>query len=321
MDRLEKKFGKLAIPRLTMVLLIIQAAGYILFYSGAQNLLREYLTLDPYAILHGQVWRLITWLLIPTSDLFSFALVALLFYLPIGTQMERVWGDFKYTLYIFLGLVFTVLGAFFLFGYNYIVSGGAGMLTLPGGTVAGVGMEAASAGIAVSFSPYYVMMSIFFAFAATFPDSMVLFMFLVPLKMKWLGFAYGGYMLYSLIRGTIETRVVIIVSVLNFVVFFLWSQKSPFRQANSAQRARRQSFSGFQQARQTQQRQGMGMGMGGNAWSNRPGGGSAMQPRHRCAVCGVTDISHPDREFRYCSKCKGAYEYCQEHLFTHTHVQ
>ena len=42
---------------------------------------------------------------------------------------------------------------------------------------------------------------------------------------------------------------------------------------------------------------------------------------HKCAICGRTDITHPDLEFRYCSKCSGAYEYCQDHLFTHTHVQ
>ena len=42
--------------------------------------------------------------------------------------------------------------------------------------------------------------------------------------------------------------------------------------------------------------------------------------RHKCAVCGKTDTSHPDLEFRYCSKCEGNYEYCQDHLFTHTHV-
>lgn len=27
-----------------------------------------------------------------------------------------------------------------------------------------------------------------------------------------------------------------------------------------------------------------------------------------------------DLEFRYCSKCDGNYEYCQDHLFTHQHV-
>ena len=303
MDKLEKKLGKFAIPRLTVVLLVIQGVGYLLYYAGAQGLLVSYMTLSPYAILHGQVWRLVSWLLIPSMDLFSFALVALLFYLPIGTQMERIWGDFKYNLYIFLGLFFTVLGAFFLYAYYSIATGG-------------LGAALASEYLAVSFSPYYVMLSIFFAFAATFPESMVLFMFLIPLKMKWLGLGYGAYMLYMMITGTMETRVVIIASVLNFVIFFLWSQKSPFRQAQGAQRAAGSPFAAFQQQarRAAQQRQQTGP-------VYRPGAGTAMQPRHRCAVCGVTEISHPDREFRYCSKCKGAYEYCQEHLFTHTHVE
>ena len=42
--------------------------------------------------------------------------------------------------------------------------------------------------------------------------------------------------------------------------------------------------------------------------------------RHKCAVCGRTELDAPDLEFRYCSKCAGDHEYCSEHLYTHTHV-
>ena len=44
-------------------------------------------------------------------------------------------------------------------------------------------------------------------------------------------------------------------------------------------------------------------------------------PIHRCAVCGRTELDDPNLEFRYCSRCKGNYEYCQDHLFTHKHVE
>jgi hypothetical protein len=42
---------------------------------------------------------------------------------------------------------------------------------------------------------------------------------------------------------------------------------------------------------------------------------------HRCAVCGKTDVSHPQMEFRYCSRCNGYYCYCAEHINTHIHIQ
>ena len=42
---------------------------------------------------------------------------------------------------------------------------------------------------------------------------------------------------------------------------------------------------------------------------------------HRCTVCGRTDVSNPELEFRYCSKCKGYYCYCQDHINNHVHFQ
>ena len=48
----------------------------------------------------------------------------------------------------------------------------------------------------------------------------------------------------------------------------------------------------------------------------KSGAGSA---RHKCAICGRTENDDPNLSFRYCSKCTGNKEYCQDHLFTHTH--
>ena len=42
--------------------------------------------------------------------------------------------------------------------------------------------------------------------------------------------------------------------------------------------------------------------------------------KHKCAICGRTEHDGDDIEFRYCSRCVGNYEYCLEHLYTHTHV-
>ena len=48
---------------------------------------------------------------------------------------------------------------------------------------------------------------------------------------------------------------------------------------------------------------------------------SMVVSKHKCAICGRNSEDNPDAEFRFCSKCNGNYEYCQEHLFTHTHVK
>ena len=43
--------------------------------------------------------------------------------------------------------------------------------------------------------------------------------------------------------------------------------------------------------------------------------------RHKCAICDRTELDCPEMQFRFCSKCDGNYEYCEEHLYTHTHVK
>ena len=287
MGKWERKFGKYAIPRLTMVLLVINALGYLFLLTGREMTLYFACTLNPGLVLQGQVWRLVTWLMIPYSpDLFRFALIAVLFYLPIGTQMENVWGRFRYNVYIFSGLLFTVIGAFLLYGY----------LTLAGG------MQAATdnmALLAITISPYFVMLSIFFAFAVTYPDNMVLFMFLIPLKMKWLGLAYGAMILWEIINGNIASRTVIIASLLNFALFYMVSMRDRTARKRFGNQEIRRQQAFHQQSKMAQRTAAM----------------------HRCAICGATPETHPDYEFRYCSKCNGAYEYCQEHLFTHTHIQ
>lgn len=103
MSKWERKFGKYAIPNLTVVLIAGYILGYLLEWLAPSFML--YLTLNPYAILHGQVWRLVTWVLSPPSsatdfsDLF-FVLVMLMFYFSLGTSLERVWGTWKYNVYI-----------------------------------------------------------------------------------------------------------------------------------------------------------------------------------------------------------------------------
>lgn len=272
LNKLERKFGRFAIHNLTMYLIGCYVIGYGIFYLLPQLL--NWLTLEPGLILKGQVWRAVSWILVPPSGNILTIIIMLLFYHSLGTALERAWGAFRYNVYIFSGIFLTALGAFLL----YFVTGGF-------------------LGIGFYFSTYYINMSIFLAFAVSNPDMEVLLYFILPIKIKWMAFVYAAFILYDVVQGNMATRVAIFASLLNFVIFFLSSRN--IKPYTPKERARKAAY-------QKQSRPSVNYGNGA---------------RHRCAVCGKTELDDPTLEFRFCSKCKGNYEYCQEHLFTHQHVQ
>ena len=122
----------------------------------------------------------------------------------------------------------------------------------------------------------------------------VLLMFVIPVKMKWMGILDAVLMLYYVIVGGVFTRFAIIASLLNFVLYFY--------------RLHRSRISPKQMHRRAQ-------------FERKSNAGRAKVTRHKCAVCGRTEEDDPSLEFRFCSKCNGNYEYCQYHLFTHEHVK
>ena len=289
-NRLRRKLEKYAIPNLTLYLIICYGIGYLMQYLVPAGY--QYLMLDPFLVLKGQVWRLVTWILIPpdSSNIF-FVLITLYLYYSLGGLLERIWGTYKYNVYLFSGLLFTILGAFVLCGYSVLMSAQPTMYT---------GLYLLNNGSAVyfgQFSTYYINMSIFLACAASIPDVQVLLMFLFPIKVKWLGIVYGIILLVNCIQGGIATWIVVIFSLLNFLVFFLRSKGK--MHLSVGQIKRQQEF--HQKMRSAGQTKGI--------------------TRHKCAVCGRTELDGDDLEFRFCSKCNGNYEYCQYHLFTHEHVK
>lgn len=293
MYKLERKFGRYAIRNLSLILIICYAAGYIMDFINPSFL--YWLTLDPYAIAHGQVWRIVSWLLIPPleNNMF-FALIMCVFYYSIGSTLERTWGSFQYNVYLFSGMIFTALGSFLMMGFTYLFK--SDMLVN--------GASAYFRIVSTAVSTYYVNMSIFLAYAATFPDNQVLLMFFIPIKVKWLGLVYGIFLVYEMISGLRIRDIgyiypfVIGSSLLNFVVFFFTTRN--YIRMNRAQRRMHREFK--QNARKAQR-------------DSRAAGVT----KHRCAVCGRTEKDGDDLQFRFCSKCEGGYEFCQDHLYTHIH--
>lgn len=217
-----------------------------------------------------------------------FLLAIFFFYYPIGTSLERTWGTFRYTLYIFSGLLFTVIAAVLLYAFTggYVTIGG---FMVPYGSI---------------FTTYYISLSIFLAYAVTYPDLQLLLMFVIPIKMKWMAFIYGLFIAWDIIsylRAGLWVGVVpIVASLLSFVIFYFSTRD--MNRYNPKEIHRRQQFKKAMAPTRT------GYGPDGIA-------------KHKCAICGRTEKDDPNLEFRFCSKCKGNYEYCQDHLFTHKHVQ
>lgn len=277
LNKMERKFGRYAIPNLTLYIIGTYILGYVIRLT-AWNVL-GYLYLDPNAILHGQVWRLVSWVLIPPGSLDLLTILVLWFYYSIGSTLERTWGTFRYNVYIFSGILFTIIGAFVLYGISYAIGGAAFA-------------ESNSGTYSAAFSTYYISLSIILGFAITYPDMQVLLMFLIPIKIKWMGILYVAYIVYDMIKLDWASRVVIISSLLNVLIYFLSTRN--LQRVNPKEIHRRQAYR--QQTR-------------------RPAGVT----KHKCAICGRTELDSPELEFRFCSKCQGNYEYCQEHLFTHEH--
>lgn len=281
LNKMERKFGRYAIPELTKYIILCYVIGYVLevFQNMTGVGIMGYLALSPYHILHGQIWRLVSWVLIPPSGLDIFTIIMLLFYYSLGTALERTWGEFRYNVYIFSGILFTVIGAFLL----YFIGGL--QISLYGASI---------------ISTYYINLSIFLAFAANYPDMQVLLYFVIPIKIKWMAYLDIAYLAYNFIRvsgyGAWAVRMMILVSLLNFIIFFFMTRN--YKTISPREIHRKQQFKKAVHPKMT-----------------------PNITKHKCAICGRTENDGDDLEFRFCSKCNGNYEYCQEHLFTHTHIK
>lgn len=285
LNKLERKIGKYAIPNLILWIIGANAIGVVLSMVNSSAL--DLLTLSPYHILHGQVWRLVTWIMMPESSSVVFFLIMAFFYYQLGTTLERTWGTFRFNAYIFGGIFSTIIGAFILYGV-YAAIYGIGDSSF---------LSSLSMAISASFSTQYINWSIFLAFATLFPEMQIMLYFIIPIKMKWMAYVYIAFIGYNLIVSGWGGRVAIIMSLLNFLIFFLSTRN--YRKISPKEIHRRQAY---------------------RAQTREPRSSGTIT-KHKCAVCGRTELDDPTLEFRFCSKCNGNYEYCQEHLFTHTHIK
>jgi hypothetical protein len=250
LDKMERRFGFLGIPGLARIL--VGFAALVFGLSWALPGFTSVLMLDPEKIRHGEVWRLVTYIFIPQSLSPIWVIFALWFLWWVGEGTERAMGAFQFTLYVVVGMIGTTVAAFF-FGAN--------------------------------FSNAMLISSIFFAFARFYPEELIYILFILPVRIKWLAWIYGVFLIYEFFTGSNSYRAALIAAFANYLIFF-------GRDIVHAARHRR----GVSERRQRFEKEVRD---------------AAVEPLHKCATCGRTELTDPDLEFRV---ARDGEEYCMEHL-------
>ena len=271
------RFG---VPRLMMFIVIGKVIVWLFCQMDRTGTLLGMLYFHPALFCRGQIWRLVTFALLPdNSSLLLFA-IALYFYYFIGNSLEQAWGAGKFTIYYLSGIVLTALYSLI---YYWI------------------------SGVSLLVSSSYLNLSLFFAFATLWPEQRVLLFFFIPVKIKWLAWLDAALFALSTVQyilaGRIGLALVPVVAVGNYLLYcgqWLFDFLRPASvRGRTRQKAKTIRFKQAAKKVQAQQR--------------------AQGYTRKCSVCGRTDRDYPDLEFRYCSRCVGYHCFCIDHINDHIH--
>ena len=191
MDKLERRLGFIAIPGLLRYVAALTALVFILYKIDPRYI--TYIDLDVEQIFQGQVWRLVTYIfipqlgsLLPVPDWFNAAFMVL-FLIWIGGYLEEAWGSFRLTLFFIIGMIGTTIAAIF-FG--------------------------------ASFSNAMLYSSLFFAIARFYPNLVIFFAYILPLKVKWIAWIYAVLLFAQFAFSSMAFRAALLVAFANYLIFF-----------------------------------------------------------------------------------------------------
>jgi hypothetical protein len=189
-NSLELRFGRFAIPGLIRIIVAFNALVFVLYKLNPEFL--SVLELSPARVLHGEVWRLVTYIFIPRFGAAFmpdwFALLMYLWFLWfVGDGLEQAMGAFRLNLFYFLGMLGVTIAAFFFDD---------------------------------SFSNAMLNTSLFLAFARFYPDLMIYLFYVLPVRIKWLAWFYGATLLLGLVTGSNSYRMALIAAFTNYLIFF-----------------------------------------------------------------------------------------------------
>ena len=284
------------IPNLMLFVTAGSALAYIFTMITGSDLLYQYLSFDYHLILQGQVWRLFSYALLYQGGNIVMTAIGLLCYFSLGRAMENIWGTFRFNLYYFSGILLMdvyamVIGACMGDPYGFYMS--------------------------QFVSITYLNMSLFLGYATLYPDAHFLLFFIIPIR-AWI-FALIDLLLvvFYLVNLPFPFNIFPLISLANYFLFFGKDVVNVFPvswRANARRLLRKKKNYAPKDAKP----KNIPFPAAG---SYQAGVASVKKPyNHRCTVCGRTDVSHPELEFRYCSRCHGYHCYCEDHISDHEHI-
>ena len=269
------------IPNLMLYIVLGTAVVYVMSRMYGNAFLYYLLRFDRGAILQGQVWRLITYPLTYSAGNLLLTAVSLFCYYSLGRAMENIWGTLRFNFYYLSGVVMMDV-------YCLLFGGQADVV--------------------------YLNLSLFLAYATLFPDAHFLLFFIIPVKAWIFALVDLVFVVIGLVSYPFPYNLFSVVSLANYFLFFGKDVLNvvPMSWRTNASRLFRKKPQTVRKAKIIQF----------DAGSYEASHAAPKVPyTHKCTVCGRTDVSNPELEFRYCSKCKGYYCYCQDHINNHVHIQ
>ncbi len=316
MSNLQRKYNSFVykhrnkgIPQLMLWVCILNAVFYVLTYFLKSNI-SSYLYFDSALILKGEVWRFFTYIF-TFSCQYQFlgnsllgAVFSIMFYYWVGTLLEKTWGTCRFNLYYFSGILLAGVYAL-LIDLIFNINASAFM------------------------SAHYLNLSLFLAAASLLPDAQIQLWGIIPLKMKWMAWLDMGFTLYFVGKNlwyyskvwsywppmdVVGNILALLLPLVFFANYFIFFGKSVSHLLPNWMR-RKGSRPARKKIIRTQAMPEPDYGRNADTASRR------AAYHHKCAVCGRTDVDHPNLEFRYCSKCAGYVCYCLDHIGNHAHVE
>lgn len=294
------------IPNLMMYIALGSALVSFMSMINGGNMLYEMLAFDKVKILQGQVWRLVSWLL--TDTLSANPLINILFlyfFYRLGRAVEMTIGTFKFNLFYLAGMVLMDVFAMIfcptqdmIIG-NYIVT--AEQFSYLYGDMA-----------------YYLHLSLVLAYATSYPDSQFLIFFIIPIRAWVLALVYlvmVGINVFNMCYpvNLMPHALFPLIGLLNYFIFFGGDMSNLLPLSWRVKLRRRGKKKGASHSAPPKT---------GTIEFRKPAAPAAKADyTHKCTVCGRTDVSNPELEFRYCSRCNGYHCYCEDHISDHTHIE
>jgi len=288
-DRFCYRHPKFGVKRLYFYLIASQILCYLIIQMDQSGTFAYYLRFDAGYIIQGEVWRIITWLAVPETDQIIFMLLELYFLYFISASLERAWGAGKVTIFYFSGALLLMIYAFVMYFIPtrlYPID----VAEMYGGVVSAAQTVIYKADKPI-ISSLYLNMSLFIAFASVFPNERLLLFFIIPIKVKWLAIASLAFSAYSvvtyIIAGWYTQAAVPVIALLN-VLLIIGLPKTNVK--NRAAAARKNIvFKNEVRAAETKY-------------------------INRCVVCGRSDETNPNLQFRYKSVGGEYVCLCEDHI-------